>query len=109
MTTVEQNDLIAAGRDALIPLQAGEISVDSRVAEDLGIGVGSEIVMSIVGREFSFVVVQLRRTTRNAIRPFFFFQLPADQFASAPRSYFSLHNFPIDQRAKLLREISETV
>ena len=48
MTTVAQDDVIAAGIAAGIPLQPNEISVDSRVAESLGIRVGDEIVMSII-------------------------------------------------------------
>lgn len=62
--------------------------------------------MSIVGREFDLKVVQLRRTTRNAIKPFFFFQLSAEQFAEAPRSYFSLQTFPLDTRGETLKSIT---
>lgn len=65
--------------------------------------------MSIIGREFTFTVVQLRRTTRNAIKPFFFFQLPAEQFAAAPKSYFSLHSFDPAERPGILKRISERV
>lgn len=65
--------------------------------------------MNIIGREFTFIVVQLRRTTRNAIKPFFFFQLPEEQFAQAPKSYFSLHTFDLQERPMILKRISETV
>ena len=109
MTTSPQDDTIVAWIPAGIPLQDNEISVDSRVAEALGIRIGSEIVMSIIGREFTFTVVQLRRTTRNAIKPFFFFQLPAQQFATAPKSYFSLHSIVPQERPAILKRISERV
>jgi predicted lysophospholipase L1 biosynthesis ABC-type transport system permease subunit len=62
--------------------------------------------MSIVGREFDLKVVQLRRTTRNAIKPFFFFQLSAEQFTDAPRSYFSLQTFPLETRGETLKTIT---
>jgi len=65
--------------------------------------------MSIIGREFTFTVVQLRRTTRNAIKPFFFFQLPAQQFVTAPKSYFSLHSIVPQERPAILKRISERV
>ncbi len=71
------------------------------------IRVGMIVRMSIVGREFDLNVVQLRRTTRNAIKPFFFFQLSAEQFADAPRSYFSLQTFPQTTRAETLKTITD--
>jgi putative ABC transport system permease protein len=109
MTTVMQDDTVVAGKASATVLAVGEVSVDSRVAEALDIRVGSELVMSIVGREFTLRVVQLRRTTRNAIKPFFFFQLAAEQFVDAPRSYFSVHRFDTIQRPSILKTISERV
>lgn len=107
MTTIAQQDTVIAGKVVWSPIEQGEVSVDSRVAEALGIEIGSEITMSIVGREFSLRVVQLRRTTRNAIRPFFFFQLSPEQFVDAPRSYFSVHYFPVAERPAILKNISQ--
>ncbi len=109
MTTVAQDDEVVAWKKQWSVLQEGEISVDSRVAESLDIEVGDQIVMSIVWREFAFSVVQLRRTTRNAIKPFFFFVLPNEQFVNAPKSYFSLQSFAPAERPMILKSMSETI
>lgn len=109
MTTITLDDEITAGRNTREPLGRGEVSIDSEIAHALGIRVGDQIVMSIVGREFTLSVVQLRRTTRNGVKPFFFFQLSAEQFVDAPRSYFTLSTISADYRADTMKTIVQSV
>jgi putative ABC transport system permease protein len=107
MTTVPLFDEVTEWFSSWQQPWSWEVSVDSRIAEELWIRVGMVVRMSIVGREFDLKVVQLRRTTRNAIKPFFFFQLSAEQFADAPRSYFSLQTFPLETRGETLKAITD--
>lgn len=107
MTTVPLFDTVTDWLPSWQQPWSWEVSVDSRIAEELWITVWSMLRMSIVGREFALRVVQLRRTTRNAIKPFFYFQLSAEQFADAPRSYFSLQTFPQETRGTTLKTITE--
>lgn len=107
MTTVPLFDTVTDGIPSWQQPGSGQISVDSRIAEELDIRVWSVLRMSIVGREFDLEVVQLRRTTRNAIKPFFFFQLSAEQFVDAPRSYFSLQTFPKQTRGETLKMLTD--
>ncbi len=72
----------------------GETSVDREFADRLGIGMGDRVTFSVMGREFPLVVSSIRESSREGIRPFFYFQVAEGEFANAPPSYFLSVNVP---------------
>ncbi len=69
--------------------ETGAVSVDERVAKDLGIKVGSEVTFGIQGREVSATVTSLRSTEEAGFgSPFFYFVFSPDVIGQAPQSSF---------------------
>ncbi len=65
-----------------------EISVDDDFAQRLWIENENDMVLSVAGREFAMKVVNIRSSERNGTRPFFYIQLPQEQFSWAPKTSF---------------------
>lgn len=107
MTTVDLTDDIVAGETIL---REGGISVDNEIATDMWLALWDMIRVSIVWREIDLRVTQLRRTERDGIQPFFFFQLPAEGMWALPRTYFALvYLTPWEERNQAIRELVDVV
>lgn len=84
--TIDQlDDPLIAGQETI---WAWEISLDNDFARRLGVWLGDTLTISVIGREFDMTIVSLRQR-REEIGAFFFLQLPAQQFADAPLTYFA--------------------
>lgn len=86
LTSSELPERIVRGTDR--ELRIGETSLDDEFAASLGIGVGDRITFSVMGREFELSAVNVRESSREGIRPFFYFQVAPGEFSGVPVSYF---------------------
>jgi predicted lysophospholipase L1 biosynthesis ABC-type transport system permease subunit len=102
MTSVPLDDEIVWWSFVLL---SWTISVDSAFAQDLWIVLWDTLTLSLVGREFTLRVWQLRKVERSQLAPFFFFKLHPDDVIWAPRTYFSLVALDPTQRPVILRRL----
>lgn len=79
------NDTILQWKDSL---GENEVSLDSDFADSLNIQLWDTVTISVIWREFAMKVVSLRQRSEE-VGVFFFLQLPQEQFADAPLTYFS--------------------
>jgi len=70
-------------------LSKNGVSLDVDFAERLGVSIWDDIQFLLAGREVSFEVQNLRPAIRGDFRPFFYFQLRAEDLSWLERSYFA--------------------
>ena len=86
----------------------GEVSVDARVAEDLGIDIGSEVIFGIQGREISAKVTSLRSTDEAGFgSPFFYFVFSPDVIGQAPQSSFAYTFIDAEEIPSIQNDVAE--
>lgn len=85
VTDGETGNAILAGRAAK---SEREVSIDSDFSERLGVFPGDRLRFAIAGREFDFTITGIRESVRNGTTPFFYFQIPENAIAGAPKTYF---------------------
>lgn len=78
-----------------------EVSLDERVAADLGIRLGDVISFSIGGEEFSATVTSTRSVEWESFSPNFFLMLSPGLAAELPQTYISSFHVPAAQRQML--------
>ncbi len=84
---------------------AAEVSVESELAERLGIELGDELTFSIGGQTVSASVTSIRLVDWNTLQPNFYMILSADLLADFPASYLSA--FYLDsERAAVLNQLN---
>ncbi|MEN3158072.1 FtsX-like permease family protein [Alkalimonas sp. NCh-2] len=107
LTWTEQlpaNNSVLAGRwfDAQT---TAEVSVESELAERLGIELGDELEFSIGGRTVSASVSSIRLVDWNTLQPNFYMILSADLLADFPASYLSAFYLEAE-RAQVLNQLN---
>ncbi|MDQ7009281.1 MAG: hypothetical protein Q9M94_03240, partial [Candidatus Gracilibacteria bacterium] len=75
-TTKSLIKLIEIGKE----LKSGEVGVDREFAEGLGIEIGYKIKFLILGIEKELEVTQIRKSERNGVSPFFYFNFYEKDF-----------------------------
>lgn len=105
VTDRETGNAIIVGKPAK---SEREVSVDSDFSKRLGVVPGDRIRFSVAGREFDFTITGIRESVRNGTTPFFYFQIPRDAIAGAPKTYFLATEVTSDIGAWKKRVIAET-
>lgn len=81
----------------------GEASVESGLAETLGVKLGDKLVFSVAGVEKMVEVTSLRRLDWDSMRVNFFVLTPLGVLEDAPASYITSFHLPADQRPAAAR------
>ena len=88
------------------------VSVDSAVAAGLGVGIGDEVVVNVLGRNVSARIANLRRVEWRSMGINFVMVFTPNTFAGAPHMHLATLTFPSgEDRSKepaLLRDIGRT-
>jgi putative ABC transport system permease protein len=85
------------------------ISMESGVAEDLGVGIGDEIVWDVQGLALATRVTSLRQVDWARFEPNFFVVFPEGPLQSAPQTFLTLARIDdVAARARFQRAIVET-
>jgi len=85
------------------------ISIEAGVAEELGVGVGDEIVWDVQGIRLASQIVGLREVEWARFEPNFFVVFPVGPLDEAPQTFVSLARVEDPQRRGLLqRELMES-
>lgn len=70
-------------------INADEVSVDDAFARRLGVDIGDRIDFLLSGKKISLTVANIRESSRQWFRPFFYFSFDPEAFRSAPKTYFA--------------------
>ncbi|MBY6185984.1 FtsX-like permease family protein [Marinobacter hydrocarbonoclasticus] len=95
-TALPPNNPVVAGQ-WFEPDSAGEVSVESQVAERLGIGLGDSLSFTIDGQEFEARVTSLRQVNWETMQPNFFMIFPPDTLAPFMATYIASFYHPQGQ------------
>ena len=87
--------------DWALQQQAGQVSIEQRLAKRLGVGLGDRLTFSAGGVEFSAVVSSLREVDWGAMTPNFYMMFSPDVLAALPASYLTSFYVPTDKQALL--------
>jgi putative ABC transport system permease protein len=74
-----------------------QFSVEQRLAETLGLGLGDALVFEIAGRRLSGTITSLRKLAWDSMRVNFFVIAPAGALAGQPTSYIAGVHLPADK------------
>jgi putative ABC transport system permease protein len=87
--TLTESEAIAAGRwfGGALPNGFGEVSLDSSVARELGVGLRDTIVWNVQGVEIPTLVTSLREVKWATFSPNFFAVFDPKSLAEAPKQY----------------------
>lgn len=91
------------------PNSQNELSIEAKLAERLGVGLGDELGFRIAGQEVTARISSIRQVDWGNMTPNFFMILSADAFERLPVSYItSFYLSPENQQAlsQLIREYS---
>ena len=81
------------------PPQEWEVSFAQDFADRLGVDIWDRIVFYIQWREFDLEITSLRSINQDWSWPFFYMQYNAEQFATAPKTYFWFADVDEEQKA----------
>jgi putative ABC transport system permease protein len=88
------------------------VSFDSEIAAGLGVGIGDEIVVNVLGRNVSATIANLRKVEWRSMGINFVMVFTPNTFAGAPHMHLATLTFPTEEdRSKepaLLRDIGQT-
>ena len=86
-----------------------EVSVDDAFAERLGVDIGDSIEFLLSGKRIILTIANIRESTRQGFRPFFYFSVDPEAFRNAPKTYFlSTYSNDIEAWKKRVLEHSGT-
>ncbi|MCB1742565.1 MAG: FtsX-like permease family protein, partial [Gammaproteobacteria bacterium] len=83
------------------PASAGELSVESGIAETLGLALGDELVFLAAGRELRGLIVNLREVDWNGFGVNFFIEARPELMADVPATYITSVHVPDSARPQL--------
>jgi putative ABC transport system permease protein len=69
-------------------ITAEEVSVDEDFAWRLWVTVGDTVEFLLSGRAITLTIANIRESTRQGFRPFFYFSFDPEAFRTAPKTYF---------------------
>ncbi len=78
-----------------------EVSLETRLAERLGLKLGDRLTFTLAEGEFSAVVSSLREVDWDSFQPNFYMVFPPGMIDRFPASYMTSFNVPTDQRPRL--------
>lgn len=81
--------------------ESGQVSLEQRLAERLGVGLGDALTFSAGGVEFSAVVSSIRRVDWGSMTPNFYMMFSADVLAQLPANYLTSFYVPPESQALL--------
>lgn len=86
--TVDSETVVAGTFEGTAPEEAGvvPVSLETELATDLGVGVGSRITWDVSGAEIESVVTSLREVDWARVQPNFFAVFPAGPLDEAPQT-----------------------
>jgi putative ABC transport system permease protein len=88
------------------------VSFESEVAAGLGLGVGDEIVVNVLGRNISATIANLRQVEWRTLGINFVMVFSPNTFAGAPHTHLATATFPsgadVAREATILREAAKT-
>lgn len=97
-STLPEGNIVIAG-DWGQSLSAGELSLESGIADTLGFELGDQLTFDIAGQRFSQNIGNLREVNWDTMQPNFFVIIPPELAASYPATYItSLFVSEDDQR-----------
>ena len=67
---------------------ADEVSIDDEFASRLGVEIGDTIEFLLSGKSITLTITNIRESTRQGFRPFFYFSFDPVAFRTAPKTYF---------------------
>jgi putative ABC transport system permease protein len=102
---MQADNRLVAGRWWQPASAAGELSVESGIAETLGIAIGDELVFEISGRRVTGKVVNLRQVQWDSFNVNFFVIGSPALLADMPATYIASFHLP-PERLSLLAEIA---
>ncbi|MBU3846442.1 MAG: FtsX-like permease family protein [Candidatus Acinetobacter avistercoris] len=105
-----KDNVIVSGAAPL--LKAGEVSVESKLAEELGISIGDQLTFSLPEGELQAKVVNLRTVEWESFSPNFFFIFAANSMDENAGSYLGSFYVPPQEKGKLvslIQQFSNTV
>lgn len=105
-----KDNVIVSGAAPL--LKAGEVSVESKLAEELGISIGDQLTFSLPEGELQAKVVNLRSVEWESFSPNFFFIFAANSMDENAGSYLGSFYVPPQEKGKLvslIQQFSNTV
>jgi putative ABC transport system permease protein len=102
---MQADNRLVAGRWWQPASAAGELSVESGIAETLGIAIGDELVFEISGRRVAGKVVNLRQVQWDSFNVNFFVVGSPALLADMPATYIASFHLP-PERLPLLAEIA---
>lgn len=88
------------------PGEPAPVSLETGIAEDLGVGVGDRITWDVQGVEIPTVVTSLREVDWARLEPNFFAVFPTEVLSPAPQSWVLLAEAGgVGERARLQRDV----
>ncbi|NHC04440.1 FtsX-like permease family protein [Acinetobacter sp. 187] len=105
-----KDNLIVSGRSNLT--QAGEVSVEAKLAKGLGIQLGDQLTFSLPEGELQAKVVNLRQVEWESFSPNFFFIFAPQSMDENAGSYLGSFYVPPEQKSQLvalIQQFSNTV
>jgi len=79
-------------------ITADEVSVDADFAKRLWVTVGDTVEFLLSGRAITLTIANIRESTRQGFRPFFYFSFDPEAFRTAPKTYF-ISTYTADREA----------
>ncbi len=89
--------------DALAPAELPGVSVDSQLAENLGIGVGDRLTFSVGAITRQARVTSLRKVDWNSFQPNFFIIFQPGTLSDLPTTYMTSFHLPPGREGELIR------
>lgn len=105
-----KDNVIVSGAAPLV--KAGEVSVESKLAEELGISIGDQLTFSLPEGELQAKVINLRTVEWESFSPNFFFIFAANSMDENAGSYLGSFYVPPQEKGKLvslIQQFSNTV
>lgn len=79
----------------------GEVSVESQVAERLGVGIGDQLRFSVGGNEFTVPITSIRQVDWNTMQPNFFMIFDPETLQTSGATYISSFYLPPERKNEL--------
>lgn len=95
------SNTVSEGDWSLVQSGQGEVSLEARLAERLGIKLGDTLGFSAGGVAFSAHVSSLRQVDWGAMTPNFYMMFSADVLAALPASYLTSFYVPVEKQPLL--------
>ncbi|MCP4523878.1 MAG: hypothetical protein GY828_06715 [Candidatus Gracilibacteria bacterium] len=87
-TTKNLDNILLEGQS----LSSGEVGIDKDFSITLGVDIGDTITFLVLGIEKELRISQIRKSERDGISPFFYFNFFKDDFEGFSKNYFLSYN-----------------